>query len=145
MKLPRVRFVAAVAVLLWTGVIVLGAWLAAYHDRRDRADYAPSDRIDRFTPTNVVEHLVLDGGTRIFEATARDGSYVVTLPHDTTVPLLVELCTARVRTELVPRAPETAALQRSLQRALASGELGPDSEGSAQALRDLLTRGVGRH
>lgn len=142
MKLPRNRFVTAVAVLLWSGVIVLGAWLAAYQHRKDFADYSPSEQIDQFTPTRVSEQFVLDGGTRVFEATALDGSYVVTLPRDTTTPVLVELCTVRVRTPLTPSAPETAALRRSLQRALTGGQLSLDAEGAARALREPLSRGA---
>jgi hypothetical protein len=142
MKLPRVRFVTVVAVLLWSSVIVLGAWLAAYQHRKDFADYSPSEQIDQFTPTRLVHHLLLDGGTQIFEATAVDGSYVVRMRHDATTPVLVELCTAPAGTALDPTAPETAALQRSLERALASGQLSADSDGVARALQKLLARGV---
>ncbi len=128
--------------LLWSSVIVLGAWLAAYQHRKDFADFSPSQQIDEFTPTRVVHHLLLDGGTQIFEATAPDGSYVVRRRHDATTPVLVELCTAQVQTTLDPTAPETAALLRSLERALASGQLSPNSEGAVRALRGLLARGA---
>lgn len=128
--------------LLWGGVIVLGAWLAAYHQRKDFADYPPSEQIDSFTPTRVKLMLALDGGTQTFEATASDGSYVVTVAREARPPVLVELCTVRVQTVLGPAVAETAALQRSLQRALASRQLSPDSEGAARALHGLLARRV---
>jgi hypothetical protein len=142
MKFPRIRWVRIVAVVLWGGVIVLGAWLAAFHGRQDFADYTPSEQIDRFTPIQIRQHLLLDGGTQVFEASARDGSYVVRRAHDAATPLLVELCTVRVHAVLDPAAPETAALQRSLRRALASGELSPQSDGAARALQELLSQGV---
>jgi hypothetical protein len=142
MKLPHVRFVTVVAVLLWSGVIVLGAWLAAYSQRRDFADFSRSEQIDGFTPTRVIQLLALDGGTQTFEATASDGSYLVTLPHDASTPILAELCTLPVRIVLDPAAPETAALQRSLLRACASGQLSLDSDGAARALQKLLARGA---
>jgi hypothetical protein len=141
MKLSSSRPVHGVAIVLWIAVIVAGAWLAAQSGRKNLDELSVVGLLDGFTPERFRTEMILDGGTTVIDASASDGSYVLRFPQGSEACVLVETGGRFVNQTLQGNAPETAALRRSLGRALAGGHLMEDEERTVRRLQERLPRG----
>ncbi len=140
------RIQMTVAVVLWTAVIACGAWLVASHGRKEYAELTSVEILDGFTPTKVRLELLLDGGSMIVTAAAKDGSYRLRLNQafwdsakvGEREVWLYDLGPVSTVGLVQPGSEMVLATQRNLQRALDAGSLDALSGRNARNVIALL-------